>query len=250
MTWYTLTEQGFELASPPEYLALESIEMDVDLERIDVKHYARSRNYLNGAVTEFSPLIEHGLLESKDIVDWVKANQDLEQSDGFLMQVAWRDYFQQRWHENPDAIWTDVGEYKTGFTAEDYSDELPEDIIQAQTPVAFINQIIEALIETGYIHNHARLYLAGYIVHFRRIKWQAGAKWMLSHLLDGNLGSNNFSWQWVASTGSNKPYFYNLENVQKFADDRWDTSYENNSILAGTYEELHARLFPNLKGAK
>ena len=64
------------------------------------------------------------------------------------------------------------------------------------------------------MHNHARMYLASYVVHFRRVRWQAGAEWFLTHLLDGNEASNNFSWQWVASTLSQKPYIFNLENVQ------------------------------------
>lgn len=90
------------------------------------------------------------------------------------------------------------------------------------------------------------MYLASYIVHFRRIKWQAGAKWFLEHLLDGDEASNNLSWQWVASTFSNKPYIFNLENIDKYFGNLIDTSAENNQILDTSYENLQAQLFPNL----
>ena len=50
------------------------------------------------------------------------------------------------------------------------------------------------------------MYVASYVVHFRRVKWQAGAKFFMTHLLDGDLASNNFSWQWIASTFAGKPY--------------------------------------------
>ena len=59
------------------------------------------------------------------------------------------------------------------------------------------------------------MYLASYVIHFRRIKWQTGA-FGFATSSDGDEASNNFSWQWVASTFSNKPYIFNLENVEKY----------------------------------
>jgi deoxyribodipyrimidine photo-lyase len=63
------------------------------------------------------------------------------------------------------------------------------------------------LYATGYLHNHARLWLASYLVHLRKVHWRVGADWMYSHLLDGDMASNYLSWQWVSSTGSNKALF-------------------------------------------
>ena len=64
---------------------------------------------------------------------------------------------------------------------------------------------------------------------------------MYSHLLDGDMASNYLSWQWVSSTGSNKPYLFNAENVEKFAPPAWfsrgtvlDTTYETIEILANS----------------
>jgi deoxyribodipyrimidine photo-lyase len=91
------------------------------------------------------------------------------------------------------------------------------------------------------------MYLASYVVHFRRIKWQVGARWFLKHLLDGDLASNNFSWQWVASTFSNKPYIFNLENINKYFGKLVDTAPNLNKPINASYEELHKKLFPNLE---
>ena len=99
------------------------------------------------------------------------------------------------------------------------------------------------------MHNHARMYLASYVVHFRRVRWQAGAEWFLTHLLDGNEASNNFSWQWVASTLSQKPYIFNLENVQKYFADLVNTQPECCQVLADGYEQLAQRLFPHLEAS-
>ena len=252
MKWCQLINNECVECAPPKRQRYTADKMslkdhiDSIIQAFDVQKYTHTRNSVSGAVTQLSPMIEHGLMASQDWVEHLKQQGTLAQSERFLMQVAWRDYFQQRWAESPERIWDDVGEYKTGWVASDYADSMPEDIRCAQTPSTLINQIIEQLLNTGWIHNHARLYLAAYVVHFRRIRWQVGARWMLSHLVDGNLGSNNFSWQWVASCGSNKPYIFNLENAQKFAGDVYNTSTEDNPELVGTYEMLSERLFPNL----
>jgi len=88
--------------------------------------------------------------------------------------------------------------------------------------------------------------LASYIIHFRRVKWQAGAKFFMSHLLDGDISSNNFSWQWIASTFAGKPYIFNLENVHKYCHKSIDIIPEKNREIDGSYEEISSRLFPNL----
>ena len=137
-------------------------------------------------------------------------------------------------------------EYKTGFKAQEYQDNLPEDVMSATTPTQIINIFIEQLTSTGYLHNHARMYLASYIIHFRRVKWQAGAKFFMSHLLDGDIASNNFSWQWIASTFAGKPYIFNLENVHKYCHKNIDIIPEKNREIDGSYEEISSRLFPNL----
>jgi len=62
----------------------------------------------------------------------------------------------------------------------------------------------------------------------------------------GDEASNNLSWQWVASTFSNKPYIFNLENVDKYFGMQVDMSSEHNAILDASYQQLTELLFPNL----
>jgi hypothetical protein len=42
---------------------------------------------------------------------------------------------------------------------------------------------VRQLYATGYLHNHARMWLASYAVHLRKVHWRAGADWMFGHLL-------------------------------------------------------------------
>ena len=81
------------------------------------------------------------------------------------------------------------------------------------------------------------MWLASYVVHLRKVHWRAGADWLYGHLLDGDLASNHLSWQWVAGTGSHKPYLFNAENVEKYAPPSW---HSRGSVIDTSYERLDA----------
>ena len=208
--------------------------------------YAKTRNFLNGQISRLSAHIKYGIISNKEIYEHIRDKYTFNESEKFIQELAWRDFWRSYAYHHPDQLWTDVEEYKTGFQAHEYQDDLPEDITSAKTPTQVINVFINQLLTTGYLHNHSRMYLASYIVHFRRVKWQAGAKFFLSHLLDGDIASNNFSWQWIASTFAGKPYIFNLENVHKYCHRSIEIITEKNQELDGSYEEISARLFPNL----
>lgn len=218
------------------------------LAAIQPTKYGSTRNYLIGAVTRLSPYIHHGMITLDQVKAVIsKQVESLNRVEKLMMELAWRDFWQRLALQHPKWLWQDIEHYKTGFSPDDYDDRLPEDISTASTGVACIDEMIAELIETGYLHNHARMYLASYIVHWRRIKWQVGAQWFLTHLLDGDIASNNFSWQWIASTFSHKPYFFNLENVHKYAQGVYNTDPHANQVLDGSYAEISKRLFPHLK---
>jgi len=218
------------------------------LEQIDPLHYGRTRNYGNGKITRLSPYIHHGVLSLDEVRNHaLTLCREPMQITKFIQELAWRDFWQRVLAQHPEWAWNDVEPYKTGFTASDYASDLPQDIATGTTGIACIDAFIQELLHTGYLHNHARMYVASYVVHFRRVRWQAGAEWFLHHLLDGDIASNNLSWQWVASTFSQKPYIFTLENVATYFGAPLDTSPEHNQPLDASYAELRARLFPLLK---
>ena len=208
--------------------------------------YAKTRNFLNGQISRLSAHIKYGIITNKELYQYIRDKYNFVESEKFIQELAWRDFWRSYAYHHPDQLWTNVEEYKTGFRAQEYQDNLPEDVMSATTPTQIINIFIEQLTSAGYLHNHARMYLASYIIHFRRVKWQAGAKFFMSHLLDGDIASNNFSWQWIASTFAGKPYIFNLENVHKYCHKSIDIIPEKNREIDGSYEEISSRLFPNL----
>jgi len=217
------------------------------LSQIDPLHYAATRNYADGKVSRLSPYITHGILALEEVrLQAMTHVSCVQQIYKFLQELSWRDFWHHFAAHHPQTLWTDIEMYKTGWKSSDYADDLPADIAEGKTGVACLDQFIAQLIDTGYLHNHARMYLAAYVVHFRRVKWQAGAGWFLHHLLDGDIASNNLSWQWVASTFSHKPYIFNLENVARYFSEAVDTSPQNNQEINYSYSELTERLFHDI----
>jgi deoxyribodipyrimidine photo-lyase len=217
------------------------------LQKVDPANYAKTRNFFKGAVTQLSPYIRYGVLSLGEIRDRVlESVQNQDDATKLINELGWRDYWQRLYAKLGDAIWQDQEEYKTGYTPKDYASDLPEDIQQGITGRVCIDSFSRDLREIGYLHNHARMWIAAYIIHWRRIRWQTGAKWFLQHLLDGDPASNNMSWQWVASTFSHKPYFFNRENLERYTEGVYckQCPLYGKCDFEGSYEELETKLFP------
>ena len=198
--------------------------------------YARTRNAIDGAVTGLSPYITHGLLSLRDVLASVDARHPLDVQHKFVFELGWREYFRHVWQHRGDGILQSLHAGPLPDAA--YATELPADIRSGCTGVPAIDAAVRSLHATGTLHNHARMWLASYVVHLRKVHWRAGADWLYGHLLDGDLASNHLSWQWVAGSGSRKPYLFNAENVARYAPASW---HSPGSVIDASYDALDRR---------
>jgi len=181
--------------------------------------YARSRNQLDGAVTRLSPYITHGFLSLPQVLLGLQQKYRLDSKSKLVYELAWREFFHHVWQHEGAGIFSSL--HPGVLPDEAYASVLPADIRHGATGVPVIDRAVRTLYASGYLHNHARMWLASYVVHLRKVHWRAGADWLYGHLLDGDLASNHLSWQWVAATGSHKPYLFNAENVARYAPAPW-----------------------------
>ena len=147
---------------------------------------------------------------------------------------------------DPDAIWVDVEAYKTGFVASDYADDLPADIARGANRCCLHRRLYHDIAKNrlsaqSCAHVCCRLCRA-----LAADQMADRCQMVLQNLIDGDPASNNLSWQWIASTFANKPYFFNLENVARYAGPDINVSAADNLPLAHSYERLAELLFPNL----
>ena len=221
------------------------------LAAVKPQSYERSRNFLDGEVTRLSAYLRHGVLTLAEVRDdALRRVAQPEHAGKLINELAWRDYWQRLYAEMGEGIWQDREPYKTGFRTADYAQDLPDEIPDATTTLRCIDSFSQELTATGYLHNHARMWSAAYLVHWRRVRWQAGARWFLQHLVDGDPASNNLSWQWVASTFASKPYIFNRENLERYTAGVYcracPHAADRTCPFDGDYEGLEQSLFPRL----
>jgi deoxyribodipyrimidine photo-lyase len=195
--------------------------------------YARTRNHLDGAVTGLSPYLTHGLVTLREVLAGVLEREPMTVQHKLVFELGWREYFRHTWAHEGERILHSLHAGPRPDAA--YTAVLPADVSEGRTGVSVIDQAVRTLYATGTLHNHARMWLASYVVHLRHVHWRAGADWLVAHLLDGDLGSNHLSWQWVAGTSSHKPYLFNADNVARHAPPQWHSA---GTVIDQSYEAL------------
>jgi deoxyribodipyrimidine photo-lyase len=202
------------------------------LGQVDPVRYGKTRNYIHGDVTYLSPYISRGLISTKFVANYfLLKGYTVNEIESLLQELAWRDYWQQIWMARGEEINRDLRQ--TQFRAERKG--VPLAIVQNKTGIEALDKAIEDFYKTGYLHNHHRMYIASLATNLARCEWIDPARWMYYHLLDGDWASNALSWQWVCGAKSNKLYFANQENINKYSE-----TFQSGTFLDVSYEEIEA----------
>jgi deoxyribodipyrimidine photo-lyase len=83
--------------------------------------------------------------------------------------------------------------------------------------VAIMDHFARELVDTGYLHNHTRMWFAAFWIRTRQLPWELGADFFMRHLIDADAASNTLSWRWVAGLHtSGKTYLARRSNIEKF----------------------------------
>ena len=218
-------EQYKHLSFPTEYeKVLERVNA------IDPIKYAKTRNFINGQITYLSPYISRGVISTKQVMEKIIEKQyPYPAIEKIIQELAWREFFQRVWQSKGLQIWDDLKQDQQ----EVVHHQMITSIQKANTGIESIDFAINGLYEKGYMHNHSRMYLASIACNIGKAHWIESSRWMYYHLLDGDIASNNCSWQWVAGAFSSKKYYCNQENVNKYT-----FSKQQNTFLDKPYEQL------------
>ena len=183
------------------------------IQSINPIQYRATRNFGNGAITQLSPYISRGAISTSSIFEHLKTlGLQWFDIEGLVQQLAWRDYFQNVWKVEKDGIFSDLKQPQENVE----STGIPTAVLKGETGIQILDEAVKTLYETGYLHNHLRMYLASVCCNIAHCHWSEPAKWLYSNLLDGDLASNHLSWQWVAGSFSKKKYFANQDNLNKY----------------------------------
>lgn len=214
-----------KLDFPTAYAAIKK-----RMHTIKPTQYGKTRNFTDGAVTYLSPYISRGVISTKQVFDLVLKNDIKEYSvKKFIQELAWRDYFQLVYKELGDKLMQDITYQQKGAKYK----RMPAAIYNAATGIIALDEEIEIFFNTGYMHNHVRMYTASVTCNVAKTYWLQPSQWLYYYLLDGDIASNTCSWQWVAGTFSWKKYYCNQANIN-----RYTHTEQKNSFLDLAYETL------------
>lgn len=183
------------------------------VDTLDPVAYARSRNFIDGAVTRLSPYISRGVISTQYVMRrTLERGYKPAQIQKFLQELAWRDYFQRVAMSHRDLMEKDILRPQPRRAQQG----MPAAVAAAVTGIQGIDEAVRELVDTGYMHNHCRMYTAAIVCNIGHYGWETAARWMYYHLLDADYASNTCSWQWVAGAFSRKLYFANQENINRY----------------------------------
>lgn len=203
--------------------------------------YAKTRNFIHGAVTQLSPYLSRGVISLAQVKSAILDRFSVHQSEKLLQELAWREYYQRVWQAKGDLIFSDLKHPQLPVSHHQMTDAL----LKAATGIDAIDKAITSLYTTGYMHNHLRMYTSMLCCNIGRAHWLMPSQWMYYHLLDGDLASNTLSWQWIAGSFSNKKYVANQENINKYTG-----SSQTNTFLSAAYEAFEEMPVPEVLKAK
>ena len=189
------------------------------------EEYASRRNHVPGTVSGLSPYLRHRLVSEEEVAHEVLARHSFAAAEKFLQEVCWRTYW-KGWLEMRPEVWfrylNDLQGLRSRMAVEPDFAEIVQRAEEGKTGLDCFDDWSRELRETGYLHNHVRMWFASIWIHTLRFPWQLGADFFMRHLLDGDPASNTLSWRWVCGLQTQgKVYLATAENIERFTEGRY-----------------------------
>jgi deoxyribodipyrimidine photo-lyase len=193
--------------------------------------YAATRNHDHGPgergnVSLLSPHVRHRLVTEQELVAAALAHHAPPACEKFVQEVFWRSYW-KGWLEQRPSVWTAyralVAQGVAALATQGGLRRAYEDAVSARTGIACFDAWARELAETGYLHNHARMWFASIWIFTLRLPWALGADLTYRHFADGDPASNTLSWRWVAGLHTRgKHYLARASNIAEYTGGRFD----------------------------
>jgi len=181
----------------------------------EAPRYASRRNHVlpgNPQVSRLSAAIRHRLITEAEVVEATLRRYPFRAVEKFVQEVLWRSYW-KGWLEMRPQVWR---AHVAAVSRASKSEEA-RCVAEGRSRSGIMNHFARELLETGYMHNHARMWWASYWIHHCGLPWELGADHFFWHLLDADPASNTLSWRWVAGLQTRgKTYLATAQNIGKY----------------------------------
>jgi len=177
--------------------------------------YAENRNYLDlEGTSALSPYLRFGMLSARQAVvaalEAIAAAPDEKMRNGpqvWLNELIWREFYLMILYHFPrvcrESLRADLRNVPWNNGQADFAAWQT-----GHTGYPVVDAAMRQLVQTGWIHNRARMIAASFLTKDLLIDWRWGERFFMQYLVDGDLAANNGGWQWTAGTGTDAaPYF-------------------------------------------
>jgi deoxyribodipyrimidine photo-lyase len=193
--------------------------------------YAQGRNFDHGRqdrhnVSALSPYLRHRLITERELLDGVLSCHSPTAAEKFIQEVFWRGYFKGYLEAHPQ-IWRRYCGARDHLI-QSLAVDAPlakryQRAVSGMTGIDCFDAWVEELVETGYLHNHARMWFASIWIFTLKLPWELGADFTYRHFLDGDPASNTLSWRWVGGLHTRgKTYLARAANIREYTNGRFD----------------------------
>lgn len=218
--------------------------------------YSKNRNYDRGPgdrsnISMLSPYLRHRLIDEDEVVRAVLGRHRISAADKFVQEVCWRTYW-KGWLEQRPSVWfdylTERDRERAAWVADPAARERLRQAETGTTGIECFDAWAKELTETGYLHNHTRMWFASIWIFTLNLPWTLGADFFYRHLLDGDPASNTLSWRWVAGLQTQgKHYLARASNIADYTNGRFNPAGDLNEsadAIAGPSHPEPKRLRP------
>ena len=180
----------------------------------NLKFYSSRRNFDYGPphnnVSNLSPYISRRIISENQVLQSALTYNSLNKIEKFVQEIFWKTYW-RGWLELHPWIYE-------SYDSLNFNEHIPQ-----KTGIKCFDYWTEELIETGYLHNHARMWYASIWIFTLKKNWVEGANFFKKYLLDWCPASNTLSWRWVAGLQTiGKNYSATASNIKFFSNNRFN----------------------------
>lgn len=190
------------------------------------RHYQNTRNADLGPddrsnVSALSPYVRHRLITEEEVLRAVLAKHSYAAAEKFIQEVFWRSYFKGHLETRP-IIWQNYRGALSNLKMQGGMLKAYDAATSGHSGIECFDAWVAELLQTGYMHNHTRMWFASIWIFTLRLPWELGADFMIRHLLDGDPASNTLSWRWVAGLHTKgKTYLARADNIETYTQGRF-----------------------------
>ena len=164
------------------------------------------------ATSHLSPHLHFGEISPRQIIWQTLA---MSSSGGeqigeatFLKEVGWREFAYYMLYHFPHTLTKPMNPQFEKFPWSKLDKNHLTAWQKGLTGVPIIDAGMRELWATGWMHNRVRMIVASYLTKNLLIHWREGEHWFRDTLVDADIASNVFGWQWTAGSGADAaPYF-------------------------------------------